>query len=351
MTRKTTMKTTLSIEPLEEKRLLATTGVGLPHPGAVHTQVSTIRYPTVVGQYRSSSAAAGKDAQINVILGFEDAAGAIFSLFGSVQVYSGSDLVANVPVNRTVSTEWGTMYGIGTFTYHVPSNAVERVQLTLKYAGDMLDFASQGSAVVVVTASQPVSQPGRPIQSLTSSDGTRYLLDVNSELWSSPSETSVWTLIDTGVISCALGSGVYAGDVVDLHANGSLYGNIGHGFIVWDSGVTSFAIAPAGYPWYSDIIDLHNDGTLYGNVGAFGNNGRGFAPWDFKVTSFAIAQVGSPWYGDIIDLHNDGTLYGNVGAFGNNGRGFAPWDFNVMSFAIAPAGYPGYFIRPPADGS
>jgi len=67
MTRKTTMKRALSIERLEEKTLLATPGVGLPHPAGVHTQVSTIRYPTEVGQYRSSSAAAGKDAQIRAI--------------------------------------------------------------------------------------------------------------------------------------------------------------------------------------------------------------------------------------------------------------------------------------------
>jgi hypothetical protein len=96
-----------------------------------------------------------------------------------------------------------------------------------------------------------------------------------------------------------------------LHKDGTLYGNIGafgndgRGFAGWDNDVTWFKIVPAGSPWAGEIVDLHANGTpngtLYVNVGQFGNTGRGFAPWDAGVTALAIAPAGSPWAGDITD--------------------------------------------------
>jgi hypothetical protein len=153
-----------------------------------------------------------------------------------------------------------------------------------------------------------------------------YQLDSVGNLWKCNSSGQRLQVIDSGVTSFAIspaGTNL-VGDVFDLHTNGVLQAYNGSFWASLDSGVTSFAISPAGTNFAGDVFDLHTNGVLQAYNDGF------WAYWDSGVSSFAFGLAGTNLGGDLFDLDTNGVLQANTGG------GWVTWDSGVTSFALAP---------------
>jgi hypothetical protein len=133
---------------------------------------------------------------------------------------------------------------------------------------------------------------------------------------------SGWILQDTGITSFAfapLGTN-FGGNVFALQAGGALYASINSGWILQDTGITSFAFAPLGTNFGGNVFALQAGGALYASTN------RGWILQDSGVTSFAFGAGESAGY--LVVLTSSGLLEGD------SGNGFQQWVAAVQSFVV-----------------